>query len=320
MTLFQLFTEGAQELFLAGDPDAETDARQLLLAAFSLDTAHFLLNRLQKMEENSANASCIERYRSMIQMRKERCPVQHILGTQDFMGMTFYVNEHVLIPRQDTETLVELVLEEQKDSSSRVLDLCTGSGCIAVSLAVMGGYASVTATDISVEALRTARRNADALLGEGNEIRFLQGDLFDALNYEPSGSDVPDHEASGPEASAHVLPRRFDIIISNPPYIPTEVIKTLEPEVRDHEPLLALDGTEDGLHFYRRIAADAGAYLSDGGHLYLEIGYDQGAAVKGLLEAAGFQKVRVYRDLPGKDRVVSAVWPGARQEHVDTGE
>jgi release factor glutamine methyltransferase len=122
MTLFQLFTEGAQELLLAGDPDAETDARQLLLAAFSLDTAHYLLNRLQEMEENSANASCMERYRGMIQMRKNRCPVQHILGTQDFMGMTFYVNEHVLIPRQDTETLVELVLEEQKDRSDRVLD------------------------------------------------------------------------------------------------------------------------------------------------------------------------------------------------------
>lgn len=310
MTLFQLFTEGAQELLLAGDPDAETDARQLLLAAFSLDTAHYLLNRLQEMEENSANASYMERYRGMIQMRKNRCPVQHILGTQDFMGMTFYVNEHVLIPRQDTETLVELVLEEQKDRSDRVLDLCTGSGCIAVSLAVMGGYASVTATDISPEALRTARRNADALLGEGNEIRFLQGDLFDAL----------DCEASGIEASDHALSGRFDIITSNPPYIPTEVIKTLEPEVRDHEPLLALDGTEDGLQFYRRIASGAGAHLSDGGHLYLEIGYDQGAAVKELLEEAGFQKVRVYRDLPGKDRVVSAVWPGTRQEHVDTGE
>ncbi len=310
MTLFQLLTEGTRALELSGNPDAGTDARQLLLAAFSMDMAHFLLNRLQEMEENDRNASCTETYRSMIEKRKDRCPVQHILGTQDFMGLTFYVNEHVLIPRQDTETLVELVLEEQKEPSSRVLDLCTGSGCIAVSLAVMGGFTSVTATDISAEAIKVAQRNADALLGEGNEIRFLQGNLFEALDCEKVVFEAPDH----------MLPRRFDIITSNPPYIPTEVIKTLEPEVRDHEPLLALDGTEDGLDFYRRIAAESGMYLNDGGHLYLEIGYDQGAAVKGLLEEAGFQKVRVCRDLPGNDRVVSAVWPGAHQEHFDTGE
>lgn len=337
MTLFQLLTEGEEKLSLAGNPDAGTDARLLLLAAFRLDTVHFLLERMTPLEENDNNAACTARYREMLVRRRSRVPVQQILGSQDFMGLTFYVNEHVLIPRQDTETLVELVLGEQKDKNMELLDLCTGSGCIAVSLAVKGGYTSVTATDISGEALQVARRNAaklmaecwpdvggdgDGLESDGNgpelagdgspdaasgfagqqSIRFLQGDLFEALDH------------AGPE------PLRFDIITSNPPYIPTAVLNGLEPEVRDHEPRQALDGTADGLFFYRRIAAEAGRYLKTGGMIYLEIGYDQGASVAALLAEAGFDRVRVFKDLPGKDRVVSAVWPGEHQKHSDTGE
>lgn len=292
MTLFQLLTEGTRELELAGDPDAETDARQMLFEAFHLDLVHYLLNRMQELEDQEQNRSGTERYRGMIERRKSRVPVQHILGSQEFMGLKFYVNEHVLIPRQDTETLVELVLEEQKDPSLKILDLCTGSGCIAVSLAVKGGYASVTATDLSEEALRVAERNAENLLNgsETQKIGFFQGDLFAALTTAET--------------------REFDIITSNPPYIPTAVIKTLEPEVREHDPMLALDGSDDGLCFYRRIAAGAGEYLRDGGSLYLEIGYDQGDAVKKLLEEAGFLEVRVCRDLAGRDRVVCAVWRG----------
>lgn len=292
MTLFQLLTEGTRELELAGDPDAETDARQMLFEAFHLDMVHYLLNRMQELEDQEQNRSGTERYRSMIERRKSRVPVQHILGSQEFMGLKFYVNEHVLIPRQDTETLVELVLEEQKDPSLKILDLCTGSGCIAVSLAVKGGYASVTATDLSEEALRVAERNAENLLNgsQTQKIKFFQGDLFAALT--TAGT------------------RGFDIITSNPPYIPTGVIETLEPEVREHDPMLALDGSDDGLCFYRRIAAGAGEYLRDGGSIYLEIGYDQGDAVKTLLEEAGFLEVRVCRDLAGRDRVVCAVWRG----------
>lgn len=290
MTLFELVTEGIQILQQAGNSDAEQDARELLMTAFDLDMVHFLLNRMQKLPEKEETVSRIRQYREMIARRANRTPLQQILGCQDFMGMTFYVNEHVLIPRQDTETLVELVLEEQLDLSGRVLDLCTGSGCIAISLAAKGGYRSVTATDISEEALKVAQRNAKTLLEDPAKVIFLQGDLFDALGR-------PDT-------------KQFDIIISNPPYIPTAVIETLEPEVREHEPMLALDGTTDGLHFYRKIAEKAGQYLFPNGTIYLEIGYDQGAAVSALLREAGFTRVRVVKDMPGKDRIVCGVWPG----------
>lgn len=286
MTLFHLLTEGTRALEHSGNPDAKQDAQQLLLAAFHLDMVHFLLNRMQELSDNEINQSNMDLYRKMIEKRRKRFPLQQILGCQEFMGLNFFVNKHVLIPRQDTETLVEQVLEEQKDKDIRLLDVCTGSGCIAISLAVKGGYASVTATDISEEALKVAKRNAVSLECDAR-MRFFQGDLFDAL---PQQED------------------KFDVITSNPPYIPTAVIRTLEPEVREHEPMLALDGTEDGLHYYRRIAAEAGRFLKKGGSIYLEIGHDQGEAVSTLMREAGFSDVRVLKDLPGKDRVVCAVW------------
>ena len=294
MTLFRLLTEGSRALKQAGDPDGDHDARQFLMAAFHLDMVHFLLNRMQELEDSDYNRSCIELYRSMIEKRRRRCPLQQILGSQEFMGLEFYVNQHVLIPRQDTETLVELVLEQQKNQEIRLLDLCTGSGCIAVSLAVKGGYRQVMAADISEEALKVARRNWERLRPENQEMKFFQGDLFDALEKDTE---------------------TFDVITANPPYIPTEVIRGLEPEVRDHEPMLALDGTADGLHFYRRIAAEAGRWLRPGGRIYLEIGYDQGEAVSGLLAEAGFTEIQVVKDLPGKDRVVAAVY-GSRREQT----
>lgn len=282
MTLFQLLQEGSEALKQAGNQEAGIDAKRLLLAAFRLDTAHYLLNRMQTLPEDGATRKAVAQYRAMVAKRRDRCPLQQILGSQEFMGLEFYVNQHVLIPRQDTETLVELVLEEQQDRESRVLDLCTGSGCIAVSLAVRGGYRSVTATDISEAALNVARRNVETH-GCGDQIHLYQGDLFAALEGEP---------------------RCYDIITSNPPYIPSAVIQTLEPEVREHEPMLALDGTEDGLFFYRRIASEAGHYLAEGGTIYLEIGHDQGAAVSRLFEAEGYRDIRVCKDLPGHDRVV----------------
>ncbi len=282
MTLHQLLGEGASSLERAGDPEADLDARRLLLEAFHLDTVHFLMNRMQPLSRTREVEAATDRYREMIKKRSRRIPLQHILGSQDFMGLTFRVNEHVLIPRQDTETLAELVLQEQKDRKKRVLDLCTGSGCIAVSLAVLGGYEDVTAADLSAEALKVARDNAERLLGRDGTIRFLQGDLFDCVE------------------------GRFDIITANPPYIATEVIRGLAPEVRDYEPRMALDGDEDGLSFYRRIAAQARGRLNPGGCVYLEIGHDQGRAVRGLLEAAGFENIRIVKDTPGLDRVVYA--------------
>lgn len=286
MTLYDLLNEGSSALQQAGDTDAENDAKLLLLTAFDLNLVHFLMDRLRPLSETDAAVQKqIQNYRAMLTKRASRVPLQQILGSQEFMGLDFFVNEHVLIPRQDTETLVELVLEEQKEKNKKLLDLCTGSGCIAISLAVKGGYESVTATDLSEEALQVAERNARA---HQKTIRFFHGDLFLAL--------PPDEE------------KTFDIITSNPPYIPTAVIATLEPEVREHEPMMALDGTEDGLKFYRQIAKEAGAWLKPGGSIYLEIGYDQGEAVSGLLADAGFTNVRVVKDLPGKERVVCGCW------------
>lgn len=297
MTMFELLAEGTRALIQSGDPDAEHDARLLLLAAFDLDMAHFLLDRMRELPHDGSARGRVARYREMVARRGRHLPLQQIVGSQDFMGLAFYVDEHVLVPRQDTESLVELVLERQRGTDKRILDLCTGSGCIAVSLAVLGGYRSVTATDISEEALSVARRNAKALLPDGGQaIEFCQGDLFDALEGRPVDGDGP--------------ARIFDVITANPPYIPTGVIQTLAPEVRDHEPRLALDGAADGLAYYRRIAAEAGNHLCAGGAVYLEIGYDQGEAVSGLLRGAGFGQVRVDKDLAGNDRVVSAVWPG----------
>ena len=288
MTLYDLLTEGSAALLQAGDTDGENDAKLLLFEVFHLDLVHFLMDRLRPLSESDAETQeKMQTYRGMIAKRASRIPLQQILGSQEFMGLEFYVNEHVLIPRQDTETLVELVLQEQQGREKKLLDLCTGSGCIAISLAVKGGYESVTATDLSEEALKVAERNAKT---HQKKIIFRQGVLFSALPRTEAGT--------------------FDIITSNPPYIPTAVIATLEPEVREHEPMMALDGTEDGLRFYRQIAQEAGTWLKPGGAIYLEIGYDQGEAVSGLLREAGFDKVRVVKDLPGKDRVVCGVWPG----------
>lgn len=242
MTLYDLLNEGNAALQQAGDTDGENDAKLLLFEAFHLDLVHFLMDRLRPLSEQDAKVQeQIRTYREMIEKRASRIPLQQILGSQEFMGLEFYVNEHVLIPRQDTETLVELVLQEQQGREKKLLDLCTGSGCIAISLAVKGGYESVTATDLSEEALKVAERNAKT---HQKKIIFRQGDLFSALPRTEAGT--------------------FDIITSNPPYIPTAVIATLEPEVREHEPMMALDGTEDGLRFYRQIAQEAGTWLKPG--------------------------------------------------------
>jgi len=224
------------------------------------------------------------RYSELIEERRAGRPVQYITGRQEFMGMLFCVDSRVLIPRPDTENLVEAVLERLKGVvGARVLDLCTGSGAIAVSLARYLEGAEVIGTDLSGEALEVARENGNRLV-PGANLRWLQGDLYDAL---------------GSEAGL------FDAIVSNPPYIAREVIETLEPNVRDYEPYGALDGGETGLDFYPLLVAGAGDRLAPGGLLALEIGWDQGAAVCALLEEDGrFQEVELLKDLAGRDRVV----------------
>lgn len=287
-TLQALLTCGQESLKQQGNLEAELDAKYLLLEAFHTDMVHFLMDRNRELPDNPENRRMTERYQEMIRQRAGRIPLQQILGTQDFMGLSFRVNRYVLIPRQDTETLVELVLKEHPGKGEQILDLCTGSGCIAISLAALGNYGPITAADLSQEALKVAAENSRRLLKEKGKVTFLQGDLFEALRTET---------------------RKYDILVSNPPYIPTQVIQGLEPEVRDHEPRMALDGSEDGLEFYRRIAAESPAYLKPGASVYLEIGYDQGDAVKALLEQAGFTHVRIIKDAPGNDRVAAACWP-----------
>ena len=230
-TLQQLLDEGREILEGKGNQEAELDARYLLLDAFQLDLAHFLMDRNQALPDEESVRQKTERYFSMVEMRAGRVPLQQILGVQDFMGLTFQVNAHVLIPRQDTETLVETVLQEQKGTGKSLLDLCTGSGCIAVSLAVLGDFSRIAATDLSREALKVAKKNGERLLDKKNRglLSFFQGDLFEAL---PEDTEP------------------FDVLVSNPPYIPSQVIETLEPEVRDFEPRMALDGSLDGLAFY----------------------------------------------------------------------
>ena len=288
MTYFELWKWGEKRLADAGIAEASLDARYLLLEAFEMDMAHFLL---KEQEQVPATEGRTREYSDAIQARAARVPLQYLTGKQDFMGLTFHVDERVLIPRQDTETLVELVLRERPDPSQSVLDLCTGSGCIALSLARLGGYRRVWASDLSEEALKVAEENAKGLLKDPAEskadFRLLKSDLFEGIPKE----------------------ERFDILTSNPPYIPTEVIEGLEPEVRDHEPRMALDGDEDGLKFYRILAGEAGGFLNPGGAIYLEIGWDQGAKVEELLRQAGFQEIRTVKDLAGKDRVVRAGWP-----------
>ena len=291
MTLGQLLEEGASRLSQKGIEEALLDARYLLLSVTGIRPAMFLIQKNEPADKETA-----ERFFELIEQRGQRIPLQYILGTQEFMGLEFIVSPDVLIPRQDTETLTERVLADQKDkklSGGALLDMCTGSGCIGLSLAVMGSFQTLLAVDISKKALAVAEKNAVRLLPEqvrkekGLDVQLLESDLFQNI---PSG-------------------RKFDVIVSNPPYIPSQVIEELEPEVRDHEPRIALDGTGDGLEFYRRLAAESGSFLNPSGSIYLEIGYDQGLAVKELLERAGFIETQIIKDIPALDRVVTAKWP-----------
>lgn len=223
------------------------------------------------------------RYFELIEKRANRIPLQHITGIQEFMGLEFHVNEHVLVPRQDTEILVEkteMYLKENVNAL-QVLDMCTGSGCIAISLKIRNPQISCTAVDLSREALSVAAINKEKLHAD---VEFIESDMF--------------ANVSG----------KYDVIVSNPPYIPTKVIEELEDEVRLHDPFGALDGKEDGLYFYRILAEKSPLYLKDDGRIYMEIGHDQSEAVENLLREAGFNEISTKKDLAGLDRVVFAVY------------
>jgi release factor glutamine methyltransferase len=260
----------------AGIEEAALDARLLLEYICHTDR-----NELIVHGEGVRTDMEQQFYEMVIARRASRIPLQHITGVQEFMGLEFKVNEHTLIPRQDTEFLVEEALRNLSDGMS-ILDMCTGSGCILLSLLKYSNECEGIGIDISEEALAVARENATRL---GIEATFLCGDLFEPLK----GCGL------------------FDMIVSNPPYIETAVIDTLMPEVREHEPIRALDGSEDGLFFYRRIVDKSQEYLRKGGYLFFEIGYNQGEAVSKLMRDAGFSHVEVYKDYAGLDRVVKGI-------------
>ncbi len=280
MTYKALYEYGKKKLEEAGIEEASLDARLLLEYVCHTDRNELLVYGDKNRSEFEAQV-----YQMAVDRRAARIPLQHITGEQEFMGLRFRVNEHVLIPRQDTEILVEEAMRCLADGM-RILDLCTGSGCILLSLLKYSNECEGIGIDISDKALLTARENASALQLDAV---FLEGDLFAPLeNY----------------VSSKTKDRLFDIVVSNPPYIETEEIKVLMPEVREHEPLLALDGGEDGLSFYRKIIQKAPEYMRKGAHLFLEIGCKQGKAVRALMQEAGFSQIQILKDYAGLDRVV----------------
>lgn len=296
----QAYRWGAEQLREAGIAEAELDARLLLEFVCGTDRNTLIVHGDREMAAEES-----EKYADLISGRKSHIPLQHLTGIQEFMGLEFDVNPNVLIPRQDTEILVEEAMRHLHDGM-RILDMCTGSGCIVLSLLYYSNDCTGIGVDISERALAAAERNAEKIGARKNTeegkklcVRFLQGDLFDALREDESRM-----ETGAAEDGMRTGRGQFDMIVSNPPYIRRDVIDTLMPEVREHEPILALDGKEDGLYFYREILKQAGNYLARGGGLFFEIGHDQGQAVKGLMEAAGFREVEVIQDYAGFDRVV----------------
>ncbi|MBD9156707.1 peptide chain release factor N(5)-glutamine methyltransferase [Laedolimicola intestinihominis] len=271
MTLREAWNLGKKRLTAAEVPDADLDAWYLLEWCTGVSRSHYLAYPDEIISHDQE-----EQYRASLVKRERRIPLQQITGEQEFMGLSFYVNEHVLIPRQDTEILVEETAKFLRDGM-QFLDLCTGSGCILLSLLHLKPGVEGTGVDLSPEALKVAEKNRERL---GAKAALIQSDLFDKIE------------------------SAFDVIVSNPPYIKRAEIETLMDEVRLHEPYMALDGHEDGLYFYRKIAEEAPKYLRAGGGLFLEIGCDQGACVAELLRQQGFADVKVVKDLAGLDRVV----------------
>ena len=271
MTYKQAEQRGEQLLYDAGVMDARIDAWLLLEMVAKIDRSFYFTHINEEVDPE-----VLTEYERVLEKRAEHVPLQYITGEQEFMGMTFKVNSNVLIPRQDTETLVEealKVIEPQME----VLDLCTGSGCILLSILKNAPTVRGTGSDISKQALLVAKENAKL---HNLEADWVRGNLFDNV----SGS--------------------FDVILSNPPYIAQAEIPALMPEVAQFEPIEALDGGPDGLEYYRRITEEAPGYLKENGYLFFEIGYDQGEAVRQLMQEAGFQDVAVMKDLAGNDRVV----------------
>lgn len=279
LTLKQLYKVGTVKLAEEGIEEFSLDAWYLLEYVTGVSKAMYFAEPERAVSEENA-----DRYIDCIRRRAAHIPLQHITGEQEFMGYPFYVNEHVLIPRQDTETLVEEAIQVMRPKM-KILDMCTGSGCIVLSILKMCREKYYMTelqgigADVSEEALKVARENGRRL---EVPVTWIQSDIF---------AKIPEEE-------------KYDVIVSNPPYIETAVIDTLQEEVRLHDPYIALDGKEDGLYFYRRIISEAGKYLKPQGKLMFEIGCEQAKAVEELMKNAGYEQITVKKDLAGLDRVV----------------
>lgn len=271
MTYCEAVAAGEKILNNVGISDPRIDSWLLLEMACKIDRNFYYMHMDEEMTSEQ-----IEEFKSLLKKRGEHIPLQYITGEQEFMGLTFHVNSHVLIPRQDTETLVEEALKLVKPGM-KIMDMCTGSGCILISILKNAKDTSGCGFDISKQAINVAKENAKL-----NEVvaDFEKSDLFE-----------------------HVT-ERYDMIVSNPPYIKTDEIVKLMPEVSEFEPVQALDGKEDGLFFYRKIIKECRDYLNQGGYVLFEIGYDQGEDVSEMMKYAGFLNVHVVKDLARNDRVV----------------
>ena len=284
ISLEALLKEGTKALEEHELQEARLDAWLLLEYVTGVNRAFYFAHSDDAVDEEK-----VARYREVIERRACHVPLQHITHQAWFMGYEFYVNQNVLVPRQDTETLVEKALEILKEKEApRILDMCTGSGCILLSLLAFRKDAFGVGADVSQPALQVAERNAVGLQ-VSERAEFVKSDLFSSPFFqENTGKDK-------------VL---YDILISNPPYIRSADIEELMEEVRDHDPRLALDGHEDGLYFYRKIVSEGAEFLKKDGWMLFEIGYDQGEAVSKLMRDNGFSHVQVMKDLTGLDRVV----------------
>lgn len=272
MTYRKAIVSGEKTLQDVGIADARNDAWLLLAMACKIDHTYYYMHMDEEMPQEMEHE-----FEVLIKKRAERVPLQYITGEQEFMGMTFHVNSNVLIPRQDTETLVEEALKIAAPGM-KVLDMCTGSGCVLISILNNVHGAEGYGYDISKQAINVAKENAK--LNNSSAI-FERSNLFE-----------------------DVVEEKFDMIVSNPPYIRSEEIPLLMPEVSQFEPHEALDGREDGLYFYRKIIQESSKYLAEGGYLLFEIGYDQGEEVSSMMREAGFADVMVIKDLAKNDRVV----------------
>ena len=273
----KLFAKALDLLKSSGIENVEYDIKAILTDTFGLDLNKFILDMDNEFEPDKDLEA---KYLSRIEKRKKHIPLQYIINKQNFYGLDFYVDESVLIPRYDTENIVDRIVKDCKENKClSVLDLCTGSGCIAVSLKKCG-FEKVYAADISDKALAVAKHNAKL---NNADIIFLQSDLYENFPKEI----------------------RFDIIVSNPPYISTDKIAELEMQVKDFEPKLALDGGKDGLDFYKKILKLSKDFINKSGRLYLEIGYDQAKEVVDLAKKEGYYNIQIIKDLSGRDRGIS---------------